>query len=320
MSRVRQTGARFLLLAGIAILTPPMLPFQPDPAVLRRIFQDALERREHEYGMEDARTARAASDLGLFLKEQGDEQNARGPLAEALRIDQHVLGAAAEVTLQDAAELAAISSPGDAEPLWQRVAAARNASLAARALAALGELRENAGDRESAIIFYRRALEKEEAAGGPSSARVAVRLNSLALAIGPAQGIPLLTRALEIDRRVWGERHPETATTETNLSGLLLAADKTSEAVRMGRLALAAFESTLGGEHPRTAAAASNLADALRAQGDRTAAERLYRRALAIDEQAFGPKHPETLADVHNLADFLRETGRTAEADQLERR
>lgn len=321
MNGWRQNDAAWLtLLIWSATVVPPARALQPDPAVLRRLFEGALERRERQYGTGDARTARAASDLGRFLKEQGDQESARGPLGEALRIDGNALGQTAEVTLEDAAELAAVSSPSEADPLWQRAAGSKNASLAARAFAALGELRENAGDRESAIGFYRRALEKEEAASGPAGTRVAVRLNSLALAIGPNGGIPLLTRALEIDRRAWGERHPETATTETNLSGLLLAAGQTAEAVRMGRLAVAAFEATLGNDHPRTAAAASNLADALSVQGDRAGAERLYRRALDIDQRALGPNDPETLTDVRNLAEFLRETGRAAEADQLERR
>ncbi len=321
MGRMRQNHTAFLLLLVCNFsFAPRARALQPDPTVLRRLFEEALQRREHQYGMLDTRTARAASDLGLFLKAQGDEEGARVPLWEALRIDGEALGQTAEATLEDAAELAAVSLPAEAEALWQRAAGSKQASLAARAFAALGELHENAGDRESAIAFYRRALEKEEAAGGPASARVAVRLNSLALATGPERGIPLLNRALEIDRRVWGERHPETATTETNLSGLLLAAGRTTDAVRMGRLALTAFDATLGSDHPRTAAAASNLADALRVQGDRAGAERLYRRALDIDERAFGPRHPETLTDVRNLAEFLRETGRAAEADQLERR
>jgi tetratricopeptide (TPR) repeat protein len=296
------------------------LALQPDPTVLRHLYEEGLSRRERQYGLSDTRTARAASDLGLFLREQGDQDGARRALAEALTIDEKALGPTAQATLADAGELAPFSAPDAAEPLWQRAADSPEAGLAARACGALGELREAAGDREGAVQFYRRALAKEEIASGKEGARVAVRLNALALALGPETGIPLLIRALAINRRVWGERHPETATAETNLSGLLLAAGRTDEAVRMGRAALAGFEGTLGADHPRTAGAASNLADALRAHGDRASAERLYRRALEIDERAYGPQHPETLNDVRNLADFLRETGRAGEAQDLERR
>jgi len=296
------------------------LALQPDPTMLRRLYEEGLARREHQYGDSDARTARAASDLGLFLRELGDTDGARRALAEALTIDEKALGPTAQATLAGAGELASVSPPAAAEPLWRRAAESPDAGIAARALGALGELREAAGDRAGAVQFYRRALAKEEVASGKEGARVAVRLNALALALGPETGIALATRAVAIDRRVWGERHPETATAETNLSGLLLAAGRTDEAVRMGRAALAGFEATLGGDHPRTAGAASNLADALRARGDRAGAERLYRRALEIDERAYGLQHPETLTDVRNLAEFLREIGRANEAQELERR
>jgi tetratricopeptide (TPR) repeat protein len=270
--------------------------------------------------MADSRTARAASDLGLFLKEQGDLSGSQAALQEALRVDSQALGETSNLTLADAAELASVSDPTAAEPLWQRAAASKDAGVASRALAALGELREGASDRESAATFFQRALEREETASGPASARVAVRLNALALAIGPEKGLALLNRALAIDRKVWGERHPETATTETNLCGLLLAAGRVPDSIQMGRAAVAGFEATLGQDHPRTGSAASNLADALRAAGDRAGAERLYRRALDIDERAYGTEHPETLGDVRNLAEFLREIGRVSEALQLERR
>src|SRR5215813_7732183 len=105
---------------------------QPDPAAIRRLFEENLSRSEKQYGAEDVRTADAARDLGLFLKTQGDFAGARVSLARAVRI---------EGRLADVADLAALSPPEDAEPLWQRVAASPDPSLASRALAALGDLR-----------------------------------------------------------------------------------------------------------------------------------------------------------------------------------
>jgi tetratricopeptide (TPR) repeat protein len=314
-----QIGRRWVRRGAIPFSIAVALAMQPDPASLRRLYEDGLARRERQYGLSDARTARAASDLGLFLRDLGDVEGARRALAGALTIDEKALGPNARVTLADAGDLASVSEPAASELLWRRAAESPDASIAARSLGALGELREAAGDRDGAARFYRQALSKEELSSGKDGARVAVRLNALALALGPETGIPLITRAVAIDRRIWGERHPETATAETNLSGLLLAAGRTEEAVRIGRAALSGFEATLGADHPRTAGAASNLADALRARGDRAGAEHFYRRALEIDERAYGRQHPETLTDVHNLADFLRETGRPIEARELER-
>ena len=284
------------------------MALQPDAAMFRRIFEDALAQRRKEFGTADARTAQAARDLGLFLIREKDAPAAREALDEAVRIDGK---------LADVAELASVSPPDQAGPLWQRASQSIDAALASRALAALGELREAAGDRAGAANFYRRALAREEAVSGKDGARVAVRLIALALVTEPGQALPLLQRALAINRKAWGERNPETATAETNLVGPLLAAGRVDEAVAMGGRALAGFEGTVGDEHPRTAAAVSNLAEAYRAKGNWKQAESLYRRAWTIDRQAYGPKHPETLADVKNLAEFLQETGRVREAQEL---
>ena len=302
-----------MLIFGISLL-------QPDSANLRHLFEENLARSAREYGMVDARTAGAARDLGLFLRGENDAPGAYRALHEAVEIDDKAAGRESKQTLADVAALASVAPPYEAESLWRRAADGKDSAIASRAFAALGEFRERAGDTAGAAAMYAKAVEKEEAASGSDSAETAVRLNSLALVSEPKDAVPMLERAVAIDRKRWGEKHPETATTESNLSGELLALGRVAESVRIGTLALSNFESTLGPRHPRTAAAASNLADAKRAAGDRGAAERLYRRALRIDEQALGAANPETLNDVRNLADFLREIGREREARALEQR
>ena len=288
-----------------------LLAMQPDPAALRRLFEENLTRTEKRYGAGDARTAEAARDLGLFLKREGDLAGARAALDRAVR---------AEEKLADIAELASLTPAEEAEPLWQRVAKSPDPGLASRALAALGDLRAAAQDTTGAVSLFRKALAKEEEAKGKDSAGVAVRLNALAVLVGPKDGIPMLERALAIDRRVLGERHPETSTTEANLAGLLLDSGRADAAVRMANAAMAGIEDTLGPEDPRVASVSTILAYCWRAKDDRARAERFYRRALAIDEAAYGAEHPETLNDVKNLAEFLREIGKTSEAALLEKR
>jgi tetratricopeptide (TPR) repeat protein len=279
---------------------------QPDPAALRRIFEDALHRRERQYGVTDRRTAQAARDLGMFLAREGDAAAARVALAEALRADEAELGASSTQTLADAAALASVSPPGQAEPLWHRATESADAGVAVSSLAALGGVRAAAGDRAGAAGFYRRALSRQEAASGADSEPVALRLNALALVVDPKDGIPLLQRALAIDRRVLGSRHPQTATTEANLAGLLVHTQRHDEALAAAAEALAVFGETLGMDHPRCAVAASILALALEAKGERARAEKMYRMALEIDRLAYGPKHPQTLKDQRALDDFLR--------------
>jgi tetratricopeptide (TPR) repeat protein len=296
-----------------------LLAMQPDTAAIRRLFEENLAQQEKQFGASDPRTADAARDLGLFLKRQGDTTSAADALTRALRADEQVLGGSARQTLADAAELAEIQPPGKAEALWRRAAASPDAHLAARALAALGDLNVEK-DSAAAVSFYRKALAKEEEAGGKNAARVAVRLNALAVLVEPREGIGMLERALAIDRKLLGERHPETSITEANLAGLLLDSGQIDRALQLASAALSGLEETLGDENPRVAPAVTILAFCWRAKGDRARAERLYRRALAIDEAALGPEHPDTLHDVTNLAEFLRAAGKTAEAVALERR
>ncbi len=84
-----------------------------------------------------------------------------------------------------------------------------------------------------------------------------------------AEAIPLLERALAIDRRVFGPQHAETATTEANLAGLLADTPRNEEAIRLATEALMVFRKTVGPDHPRTAVAASILGYAYEAKGDR---------------------------------------------------
>ena len=281
------------------------LAMQPDPAMLRTLYADALARREKQYGPTDARTAQAARDLSLFLARHSNPEEAQPVLARLVAIDEHAFGPAAPQTLADVVELAAISPPGAAEPLWRRASLSSDPAIAARCFAALGDLHLRSGDRPGAAAFYRRALAKEETASGPAAEPVALRLNALALSLDPKDGIPLAERALAIDRRVLGARHPQTATTEANLAGMLVNVRRNSEAVRAAADAMSIFQETLGPAHPRCAVTASILAFALEATGDRTRAEQMYRMAVAIDQKAYGPAHPQTEADQRALAAFL---------------
>jgi tetratricopeptide (TPR) repeat protein len=304
------------MLAGFVIA----LAFQPDAAMLRRIFEEGLAQHRQRYGASDVRTAQSARDLGLFLARQGEAEAARAALSEAVRIDSEAIGASAPQTLADVGELAAVSEPAAAAPLWQRASEAAEPALAARALAALGDLHNAAGDRTGAAGFYRGALANQEIASGRDAEAVALRLSALALAVEPRDGIPLLERAVTIDRARLGRRHPQTATMEANLAGLLVHAGRHEQAILAAGDALSIFQETLGEDHPRCAVTASILAFALESKGDRIRAGRMYRLAIAIDERAYGPGHPQTAADMRALAEFLRIGGQAREAAEWERK
>jgi tetratricopeptide (TPR) repeat protein len=296
------------IVGAINILAAMALAFQPDRATLRVVFEEALTRRQEQFGVFDARTAQAARDLGMFLGRQGENSDARNVLDQVVRIDEQVFGRDAPQTLADVAELAAVSSSRLAEPLWKRASASPSAT-AARAFAELGKLHALEGDRAGAADFYKNALAKDEP---KDSEAAALHLNALAKLVDATEAVPLLERALGIDRRILGARHPETATTEANLAGLLADTPRNEEAIRLATEALAVFRQTVGPDHPRTAIAASILGYALEVKGDRARAEQMYRLALAIDERVYGSKSVQTINDAQVLNEFLKAPPKSA--------
>jgi len=296
------------------------MTMQPDPAALQRLFEEALLHRDQQYGAWAPETAEAARDLGMFLRRHGDPEGARRPLERAVQIDEKVFGASNSRTLADLLELADVSPPGEAEKLWLRAAESPDARTASRALSALGKAHVAANDRLGAEAFYRRALAKEESASGTASAEVALRLNALAQLVELKEGIGMVERALAIEKAVLGARDPETATTEANLAGMLVNAERYQEAIRLGSEALAVFRETQGASNPGAAMTAGILADAYTETGDRVGAEKMYRLAVKLDEQIYGDAGPQTANDRRALANFLRAIGKIPEAAELERK
>jgi hypothetical protein len=306
-----------------------LVAWQPDAAMLGQLYREALERKKQQYGATDTRTVQAARDLGLFLSKQGAAAGAQQAFIEVVHLDEIALGADAKQTLADVAALANVSAPRQAEALWQRAAKSPEQKVAARAFAALGQLREAAGDQAGAARSYRQALANQEAALRQASttqekADLAILLSGVAQVLGqivdPMEGIAVLRRSFALNRSLLGARHPETATVEANLAGVLLDANAVDESVRLITEAVSILEDTMGEDHPRVAISATILAHGLRAKGDFSRAEQNFRRAMAIDERAYGPKHPQTLSDVGTLAEFLRERGKIQEATALEKR
>jgi tetratricopeptide (TPR) repeat protein len=236
----------------VVVLLLAALAFQPAPAMLRALFEEELARVTSRHGASDVRTGRAARDLGVFAARQGDAAGARAALAIAVRADEVAFGPSDPQTLADVAELAAVSEAADAVRLWERASASRDGAVSARAFAALGDLRHQAGDFRGAIRLYRSALAREEAAAERNELRIAARLNTLSLLLDPADAVPLLERALGIVARRIGRQTVEAASIEINLAVRLEAIGKRASATQTAGSAVTIFEETLGAEHPRT--------------------------------------------------------------------
>src|SRR5947208_4124406 len=121
------------------------LAWQPDPAAMVPMYKQALEAREKQFGPDHPKVARSASDLGLFLRNQGDLSGAAPYLRRALEIDEKALGEANRLTGEDLENLASALPPAEAVSLYQRAAEHKDAALAARNLARVASYEEAQG-------------------------------------------------------------------------------------------------------------------------------------------------------------------------------
>ncbi len=276
---------------------------QLDPGALVPLYRQELDQRQAKLGDNHPKVARSASDLGLYLRNIGDRQEAARYLAKALEIDSRTLTASDPTLAQDLEDLASVESPGRALELHRQAAKCSDPAISARNWGKAADLLASGGDRELAVQAYRQALAKEELASGATHPRIAVRLNDLAQVLEPGMAEPVVRRALAIELKALGPQNPATAITMNNLASVLLGLGKLAEGEKQVRQSMQILESTLGPNHPRIAIVAANLGAILREKPDLAGARRAYARALAIDEAAYGADQPEVAADRRNLAE-----------------
>ena len=120
-------------------------------------------------------------------------------------------------------------------------------------------------------------------------------------------------RLVEEALRIFGEGHPDTATSLNIIADAQLRQGKYADAQKNFNAALAIYEKRLGPEHVDTAAALNNLALVLEKLGDYPSAESLLRRSLRILEKAVGKEHQDTATTLSNLGRVLDLQGKFGE-------
>ena len=302
-SVINQGGARFLV--------------PSDPSTLVPVYEEALSQREREAGRDDARVARAAANLGLFLLQIGNNSAAESPLRRAMAVDRQNSDPSIDADRENLAiALQGQGKRDEALALFREAASGSDAKVSARSFARLAQL-----DPEHADSYYRNAVAAEEQASGSEDRRVAVLLHEYALALrarnDDASAEPALRRALAIQERAAKPDYRLTAGILNTLGNLLEGRRQFNEAEKLERNALRLSEEKFGPESAELAMTCTNLADVLWNKKELQAAGQLYRRAVAIDTSLYGPERPETAADIANLGLLMKDAGQTAAADSL---
>jgi eukaryotic-like serine/threonine-protein kinase len=129
----------------------------------------------------------------------------------------------------------------------------------------------------------------------------------------------LLTRTIEIRRRVLGPKNPETLASVNDLGRVILRQGHYAEAEKLLKETLEVDQRALGPENPTTLGAAMILAGATDYEGHYPEAERLQRQTLEIQRRVLGLEDYRTVSSMNDLAATLEREGHYAEAEKLYR-
>jgi nephrocystin-3 len=181
----------------------------------------------------------------------------------------------------------------------------------------MGEEQGMGNEYLASFNAWARELGREEIHIALAANKVACFLDDAAL---HSQAETLMRRNLEIDEKLFGKVHPETATAFNNLAFLFKKTNRLTESETYYRQAVEIDEKCFGKDHPHVARDLNNLAQLLKINDRFSEAEPLMRLALEINLKSFGEYHPNVALNLNNLATMFQATNRLSEAEPFMRR
>ena len=250
------------------------------------LLRAALEKRKSVFGHDHAEVANSLVALGLLRADQAQFENAERLVRQGLAMARRHL-------------------PPE-HP------------LVAKAMSALGRVLENRGEYDQAIKVLNEAVQVQSAPGG-RTADLAVSLTDLAnshfYAGHYGASDSLNRRVLDMDRQLYGNRHPNVAEDLLNLAAIQVERAHYQEAERFNREALDIIRSWFGKDHPETASAMTLLARVLIDEKHYEEAAGLLQPALAIQERVYGKVHPRVASALNDLGKVAMQERKLDEAE-----
>jgi serine/threonine-protein kinase len=293
---------------------------------LDRIVLRAMEKEpERRYPSAEA----LAADVERFL--DGRPVTARGDSAAyrtRMFVRRHVWGVAAAAAfallLGGYAATVTVQAERVRAALGQAQVEADRASQLNTLLLGLFETPRRDGEASSDSVAVRRLLQRglaraEELNLQPEAqAQTLMTLGRVYRHLGEyGRAAPLLERALELHRKVYGDRHLNTVEARVALAEAYRNLYRVGPAEALLRQALATERSLLGPASPRVARTLTELSMVRRDAGDLAAAERLAREALEMRRRLYPGDHPDVAQGTHYLAGLLRRRGDLRQAVPL---
>ncbi|HXR93691.1 MAG TPA: tetratricopeptide repeat protein, partial [Steroidobacteraceae bacterium] len=126
----------------------------------------------------------------------------------------------------------------------------------------------------------------------------------------------LLLESMAMKRKLLGDKHPEIATSLSNIADVLHNKGDLAGAEKDYLQSLAMYRELLGNEHPYVARTLNNLAFVYYDKGDVSAALQTERESLAIYRKNFPGDNPDVARVENRLGYWLIETGQYTAAER----
>jgi serine/threonine-protein kinase len=199
----------------------------------------------------------------------------------------------------------------------------RDHPVSGRAKYALGTVLVDRGGYTKAIPVLEEAVRLQSLPGAPP-----IELSDSLTELANAQfylgryedSYALNTRVLDVDRQLYGSRHPNVAEDLLNLGAMQLQWGHYDQAERFDRDALDIIQSWFGKDHPETASALTAVGRVLVNANRTDEAMAILRDALAIQERVYGPTHPRVASALNELGKAALQKGNLDDAEAYFRR
>ncbi|MGA8165131.1 MAG: tetratricopeptide repeat protein [Waddliaceae bacterium] len=119
---------------------------------------------------------------------------------------------------------------------------------------------------------------------------------------------------LAIRKKVFGDEHPDVATSLSGIGNCLFRLGRYGEALKQCEEALAIRKKVFGDEHPDVAMSLNGIGNCLSGLGRHGEALKQYEEALAIRKKVFGDEHPHVATSLSGIGFCLSGMGRHQEA------
>jgi eukaryotic-like serine/threonine-protein kinase len=246
----------------------------------------ALEKRKSIYGADSAPVAESLVALGVL-------KNDEAKFAEA------------EQLIDDGLAMSKRHLPP-------------NHPQVAQAISSLGKVQISRGRYAEAVPNLEEALRIQSAPGGVPADRLTTmtELANAQFYLGQyAESYSLNQSALELDRQLFGERHPNVAEDLINLGAIEFEWGRYAEAEKYDRQALDIIQAWFGKDHPESSSLMTILGRVLVAEGKLDEADHLLRASLQIQERDYGLWHPRVASTVNELGKVALQQGKLDESE-----